>query len=60
MWDKGIKTEIFRVRTESWILKKNLEIIAQQFSRPGKAQEIEMKSWKEVKSLDFLKATTAL
>ena len=59
MWDKGIKTEIFRVRTESWILKKVLKF-AQQFSRPGKAQKIDIKSWKEVKSLDFLKATSAL
>jgi len=48
-----------RVRTVSWIVEKVLKF-AQQCSRHGKCWKIEVKSWKNGKSLlFFLKATTS-
>ena len=46
-----------RVRSVSWIVEKVLKF-AQQFSRHGKCWKIEGKSWKNGKSLLFLKGTT--
>ena len=48
---------VLRARTVSWIVEKVLKF-AQQSSRHGKCWKIEGKSWKNGKSLLFLKGTT--
>ena len=50
--ESNITMTCFNIQTESWILEKVLKFV-QQFSRPEKSLEIEIKSAKMVKSCNF-------